>query len=61
MTDSLCETCAHMRKVSTPKGSRFLLCELSHADAHYAKYPRQPVARCDGYQEKEQVQGGDKR
>ena len=53
MTSSLCETCARMRAVVTPKGSRFLLCRLSQTDPAYPKYPPQPVVRCDGYQEKE--------
>jgi hypothetical protein len=46
---SLCETCASMREVVTPKGSRFLLCQLSRNDPAFPKYPPQPVVRCDGY------------
>jgi hypothetical protein len=57
MTPSLCETCALMREVVTPKGSRFLLCQLSQTDPDYPKYPRQPVVRCDGYRKKEQAEG----
>jgi hypothetical protein len=49
MTHSLCETCASMRAVVTPKGSRFLLCQLSRVDPAFPKYPAQPVLRCDGY------------
>ena len=45
---SLCETCASMREVLTPKGSRFLLCQLSRTDPAFPKYPPQPVVRCDG-------------
>lgn len=51
MRQSLCESCTHMREVSTAR-SRFLLCELALADAAYPKYPPQPVVRCDGYQRK---------
>jgi hypothetical protein len=47
---SLCETCASMREVVTPKGSRFLLCRLSQTDPAFPKYPPQPVVRCTGYQ-----------
>ena len=47
---SLCETCASMRGVITPKGSRFLLCRLSQTDPAFPKYPPQPVVRCGGYQ-----------
>ncbi len=46
---SLCEKCALMREVVTPKGSRFLLCQLSKTDPAFPKYPPQPVVRCTGY------------
>ena len=57
MIHSLCETCARMREVFTPKASRFLLCQLSQANPVYPKYPPQPVVRCDGYRKKEQTEG----
>jgi hypothetical protein len=50
---SLCETCASMQEVFTPKGSRFLLCQLSRVDPAFSKYPPQPVVRCEGYRPKE--------
>jgi hypothetical protein len=50
MTDSLCEKCQRVRQVVTPKGSRFLLCQLSLTDPLFPKYPPQPVVRCAGYQ-----------
>ena len=53
MNQSLCETCVWLREVVTPKGSRFLLCQLSSANPAYPKYPPQPVVRCRGYQKKE--------
>src|SRR5690242_19452336 len=49
MTPSLCQTCASMREVITPRRSRFLLCQLSRTDPAFPKYPPQPVVRCDGY------------
>ena len=52
MTQSLCEQCTWMRPVVTPKGSRFLLCQLSTTNADYPKYPPQPVVRCAGFQQK---------
>ena len=61
MTPSLCETCALMREVVTPKGSRFLLCQLSKTDPASPKYPPQPVVRCDGYQKQEQAEGVEER
>jgi hypothetical protein len=54
MPPSLCESCANVREVRTAR-SRFLLCELSLADADYPKYPPQPVVQCDGYQRQGQV------
>jgi hypothetical protein len=60
---SLCENCARVREVVTPKASRFLLCQLSSTDPAYPKYPPQPVVRCDGYRpseesEQDTAQGG---
>jgi hypothetical protein len=55
MSDSLCETCWHVREVRTPR-SRFLLCELSRTNPEFTKYPRQPVVRCPGYRPR--AQGG---
>jgi hypothetical protein len=49
MAESLCERCRHVRQIVTPKGSRFLLCQLATIDAHYPKYPPQPVLRCEGF------------
>lgn len=44
---SLCHRCAHLRLVTSGKGSTFLMCQ------HPAlpKYPRQPVAECVGFTE----------
>jgi hypothetical protein len=61
MTPSLCETRAWMREVVTPKGSRFLLCQLSKTDSAYPKYPPQPVVRCDGYRNQEPTEGVEER
>ncbi len=57
MSQSLCETCASMREVLTPRGSRFLLCRLSTSDPAYPKYPPQPVIRCDGYRARDGEEG----
>ncbi len=56
MRQSLCETCSLMREVVTPKGSRFLLCQLSQTKPEYPKYPPQPVVRCDGYEKNVQAE-----
>ena len=47
----LCATCRHVRVVGSSKGSTFHLCGRSGEDARYAKYPRLPVMRCEGYED----------
>lgn len=46
---SKCDACAYVREIISGTGSRFLLCELSLSDKRFAKYPPQPVIRCEGY------------
>ncbi|MGB0741514.1 MAG: hypothetical protein ACPGXX_15700, partial [Planctomycetaceae bacterium] len=48
--ESACLTCRHMREIVSGTGARYLLCRLSQQDSAYAKYPRQPLPECDGYQ-----------
>jgi hypothetical protein len=48
----LCSTCNNAKEMRNDRGSVFLLCLLSKSDPRYAKYPRLPVFRCDGYQER---------
>jgi hypothetical protein len=50
----LCATCRHAREIVSARGSRFLLCQLALTNPAYSKYPRLPVRRCAGYQQKEQ-------
>jgi hypothetical protein len=45
----LCATCAHARRVETTRGTAYWMCELSKSDPRFPKYPRLPVARCEGY------------
>jgi hypothetical protein len=49
-----------MREVITPKGSRFLLCQLSRINPAFPKYPPQPVVRCGGYQPRDTNKEGSK-
>ena len=46
----LCASCAHARRVTSVRGSTFVLCARSQADAHYPKYPPLPVLRCAGHE-----------
>ena len=52
-TNSLCETCRHMREIVSGKGSRFLLCQLAQDDGRFPKYPPQPIIKCEGYKDRE--------
>ncbi|PYT62978.1 MAG: hypothetical protein DMG35_05695 [Acidobacteria bacterium] len=47
---NLCATCAHSRSIESPRGSIFVLCELSFNDPRFPKYPRLPVLSCKGYE-----------
>ena len=43
--DALCHRCAHLRLVTSGKGSTFLMCQ----DPALPKYPPQPVRACRGF------------
>ena len=45
----LCPHCPHVRKITSERGSLFLLCELSRSDARFPRYPAQPRMVCSGY------------
>ena len=46
----LCASCTRARRVTSGRGSTFILCARSQSDAGYPKYPRLPVVRCAGYE-----------
>ena len=48
-TRSLCQRCAHVKVITSAKGSTFLLCQLSAVDSRFPRYPPQPVVACGGY------------
>jgi hypothetical protein len=45
----LCSSCQHAEIITSDRGSKFLLCELSRTDPQYPKYPRLPVLTCPGW------------
>ena len=53
MPATLCQSCAHKKEIVSGRGSRFWMCELHRTDRRFAKYPPQPVARCEGHAEKD--------
>ena len=46
----LCATCRQAEVIASDRGSRFLRCLKSRADPRFARYPRLPMLRCDGYE-----------
>jgi hypothetical protein len=46
----LCGTCRHARRVTTRRGSVFLLCRRAATDSRYRRYPPLPVLACAGYE-----------
>lgn len=53
MPGGLCEACRHSREIVNDRGSRFLLCDRNKIDPRYPKYPRLPVLRCTGFEQKQ--------
>ena len=48
----LCDSCRHQQVVRNTRGSSFSLCRRSRADERYPRYPRLPVLRCPGHEER---------
>ena len=46
----LCGTCRHARAIANDRGSVFVLCGRSRADARYSRYPPLPVVSCAGFE-----------
>jgi hypothetical protein len=46
----LCDSCRYARLITSGRGSRFLLCELSRTDRRFARYPQLPVLACTGFE-----------
>jgi hypothetical protein len=49
-TAGLCATCLHARRITSARGSTFVLCDRSRDDPRYPKYPRLPVVTCAGHE-----------
>jgi hypothetical protein len=56
MNAGLCESCVNVRIIENRSGSRFYLCELSHTDPRFPKYPPLPVLQCMGYEARHPAQ-----
>jgi hypothetical protein len=47
--EGLCPHCPHVRRITSERGSVFLLCELSRSDQRFPRYPAQPRVVCSGF------------
>lgn len=45
----LCSRCSHSRRISSSRGSQFILCGLAASDPAFHRYPRLPVVECAGF------------
>ena len=43
-----------MQIMKSDRGSTFYMCQLSVTDPAFPKYPRLPVLKCGGYEEKKE-------
>jgi hypothetical protein len=48
----LCESCRHQQLIRNTRGSEFSRCERAKTDPAYPKYPRLPVMKCAGWEER---------
>ena len=46
----LCSGCAHVRRITSARGSTFYMCRLSFVDARFPRYPPIPVLSCAGFE-----------
>jgi len=52
MGAGLCDACRHQKVVRNTRGSAFSLCERAKIDPAFPKYPRLPVTRCAGFEQR---------
>jgi len=48
----LCGRCVYQRIIPTPRGGRFSQCGRHFTEPRFVKYPRIPVNRCDGFEDR---------
>ena len=54
--EGLCATCRRARRITSDRGSIFVLCTYSTVDPTFPKYPRLPVIACRAFDER--AEGG---
>ena len=55
----LCAACRHARRITSARGSRFILCRRSETDPRYPRYPNLPVLACAGFEARVVGDGGE--
>ena len=56
----LCDSCSHQQIIRNTRGSEFSLCLRSRSEPErFARYPRLPVLRCDGWEPKQRAAATD--
>jgi hypothetical protein len=48
----LCAGCMRSKEIRNDRGGVFMMCLRSFREPEYPKYPRLPVVRCAGFEEK---------
>ena len=51
----LCDLCRHARRITSGRGSTFILCELSRTDPRFPRYPNLPVLICAGFESRDRA------
>ncbi len=52
MHAGLCDRCIHQKLIRNTRGSVFSMCRRAKVDPAFPKYPRLPVTRCAGFEER---------
>jgi len=50
--NSICNFCVFLRITKNERGGVFYMCQRSKIEAHFPKYPHQPMIKCAGFEKK---------
>jgi hypothetical protein len=50
MKPGLCESCKHVKTLTSSRGSVFYMCQLAETNPRFSRYPPLPVLKCKGYE-----------
>ena len=49
-----CSMCVHCRRITSPRGSLFFMCQRAETDERFVRYPALPVWNCPGFDREEE-------